>query len=202
MSLLDRQLRVMRDALSWEPSLRIMGGFAEDALLHGRATRPHEDIDLVVLREHLDMVMDRAEAQGFGHPWHLRIAMERSRPLVLGSVVDGVDLEIGVFERDEEGRVYWEKPTAEGAARLYFPEDAFEAPAVELEGVPVRTVSPLALYQIRVGLVDLFGGMRGKDVTAQRMLRERFFRGVPETELAPRIEAPTVATTAWARGPS
>lgn len=188
MSLLERQLATMREVLSWDPSLRIMGGFAEDALLHGRATRPHEDIDFVVMREHLDAFLDRAEAIGFGHPWHLRIAIHRARPLVVGSVVDGVNLEIVVFDRDEEGRVYWEKPTPDGSAALYLPEDAFDAPPATIKGVEMRPLSPLALYQLRAGVADLFGGFRPKDLPAQDALRARYFPGVPEVRLAPRIE--------------
>lgn len=193
MSLLDRQLVTMRALMSFDPDLRIMGGFAEDALLHGRATRPHEDIDLVVLREDLDRIVDRAEALGFGDPWHLRIAVDRSRPLVFGSIVDGVNLEIIVFDRDEEGRVYWEKPTEHGFARLYLPDDAFEAAPSTLDGIEVRTVSPLALYQIRAGVVDLFGGMRPKDTVSQAALRERYFVGASEDSLSPRI-IPAMAT--------
>ena len=190
--LLQRQLEVMRAVMAWDPPAWIMGGFAEDAVLQGKATRPHEDIDLVVLREDLETRFDQAEALGFGHPWHLRIAIERSRPLVVGSVVDGVNLEIIVFDRDEDGGVYWEKPTPEGSSRLYLPDDAFTWPTSRIEGLEVRTVSPRALYQIREGVVDLFGGMRDKDVASQRRLKDRFFRNEAQRALAPRIAPSTV----------
>lgn len=184
-SVLQRQLDTMRALMAWDPPLWIMGGFAEDALLHGRATRPHEDIDLVVLRDDLDLRLDQAEALGFGHPWHVRLARDRSRPLVIGSLLEGVNLEIVVFDRDDGG-IYWEKPTAEGSTRLYMPDDAFLWQASAIHGVEVRTVSPRMLYQVREGVTDLFGGMRPKDVVSQRGLRERFFRDVPERELVPR----------------
>lgn len=187
MSLLARQLDAMRAVMAWEPKAWLMGGFAEDALLHGRSTRPHEDIDVVILREDLDQRLDQAEAMGHGHPWHLRMAMDRSRPLVIGSILRGVNLEFVVFDRDAEGRVYWEKPTPEGPARLYLPDDAFATPPATLDGVQVRTLSPRALYQLRAGVTDLFGGMRPKDQPPQAALRERYFAREPEELLAPLI---------------
>ena len=35
--------------------------------------------------------------------------------------------------------------------QLPLPRDTFEHPPVEIDGVAVRTASPLALYQLRIG---------------------------------------------------
>lgn len=188
MSAADEQVDVLRAIAAWEPAAYVFGGVAEDALLHGRMSRPHEDIDLLVLRDDLDLRLQQAAALGFDDV-HLRMAAGRDRPLVLGCFRGDLNLEFGVFERDEMGRVYWEKPTPTGTARLYLPPDAFLHPPSTLQGAPVRTVSPLALYHIREGVRDLFGGMRPKDVAAQTALRQRFLRGAPQRDLVPRVVA-------------
>ena len=56
-------------------------------------------------------------------------------------------------------------------------DGVFDHPPSTLGGVAVRTVSPLALYQIRAGIemAGGFGPMRPKDVAAQEALHERFF---------------------------
>lgn len=189
MTLLARQLEVIEAVMKWDPPVFFFGGFSEDALLHGRASRPHEDVDVVVFRDELESRIEQARALGF-EEWHVRLAAVRGRPLVIASVQDDVMLEYSVFERDADGRVHWEKPTPEGTARLHFPDDAFDTPPSRIEGVPIRTLSPLALYHIRAGVTDLFGGMRPKDEVSQAALKRRFFAGVPEAQLAPRIEPP------------
>lgn len=180
-------LELLGRLTEWDPPIHIMGGFAEDALLHGRETRRHEDIDLVVFREDLDLRLDQSRKLGF-KDFHLRIATTPSRPLVLGAIERGLNLEIIVFDRAPDGRIYWEKPTHEGPARLYLPPGAFDWAPATIEGFEIRTVSPLALYQIRLGVIDLFGGMREKDVVSQAALRRAFFEGVPEERLQPEIE--------------
>lgn len=181
------QLELLRRVMAWDPPVTIFGGFAEDALLHGRVTRPHEDIDVLVMRDELDLRLDQAAALGFTD-WHLRFAVVRERPLVIGSIRDTLNLEFIVFDRDERGDVYWEMPTPEGLARLYLPDDALTWRSSRIEDVEVRTFSPRGLYHIRVGVTELFGGLRPKDRVAQAALRARFFQGVPEEALAPRVE--------------
>ena len=189
MSTSPEQLELLRAVMAWEPKAWIFGGFAEDAVLHGRASRPHDDLDVLVLREDLDARLEQAAAMGYAEI-HVRLMAVAGRPLVVGCWNDrGALLELGVFDRDDEGRVYWEKPTPRGTTRLYLPADAFDAPAARFEGVDVRTLSPLALHQIRAGLDDLFQGRRPKDVVAQAALRERFFQDATEAELAPRLVA-------------
>lgn len=182
------QLALLRAVMEWQPKAWIFGGFAEDALLHGHASRPHEDVDVVVFRDELPLRLDQARALGYDQV-HVRLQQQPDRPLVVGCWnEDGVLLELSIFERDDSGRAYFEKPTPDGPARLYFPEDAFRQPQTQFEGIEIRTVSALTLYHIRAGVVDLFGGMRDKDAVSQEKLRKRFFAEVPEIQLAPRIE--------------
>ncbi len=48
--LTDRQLELIAKLAALEPRLTFMGGYAEDALLAGRVTREHEEIDVIVPR--------------------------------------------------------------------------------------------------------------------------------------------------------
>ena len=42
-----------------------MGGYAEDALLAGRVTRPHEDVDVIFPRDEEALRMDQLADLGF-----------------------------------------------------------------------------------------------------------------------------------------
>lgn len=186
-TLLEDQLDVMRAIMRWDPKVHIFGGFAEDAILHGRATRPHVDIDVVAVREDLDLRLEQAEALG-ARDWELRMEPRAGLPLVIGGFVGEVNLEFVVFERDAEGWLSFVAPTADGLTRTWLPKDALEPTTRTLEGVEVRTVSPLALYQIRKGVEPTFGGQRPKDRVAQAALRRMFFADIPEDHLAPKTD--------------
>jgi hypothetical protein len=49
-SLAEKQLDLLRRMASLDPPPCFMGGYAEDALLAGAVTRPHEDIDWLLPR--------------------------------------------------------------------------------------------------------------------------------------------------------
>jgi len=70
------------------------------------------------------------------------------------------------------------------------PEDVFAHPQAAVDGVPIQTVSPRALYQLRAGLgmTMSFGPFRPKDIKAQRELKQRFFADCSEDELKPLVE--------------
>ncbi len=74
--------------------------------------------------------------------------------------------------------------------QVRLPDDTFAQPPVTIEGVPIRTVSPLALYQVRAGIAakGSFGELSEAQISSAKQLREAFFPGRPEGELAPEIE--------------
>ncbi len=74
--------------------------------------------------------------------------------------------------------------------RVRLPEDTFQHPSVELDGVALRVTSPLALYQIRLGLSGQgsFGALTEKQQRSARLLRERFFPDRTDAELEPAVE--------------
>lgn len=192
-------LDVIRDLARWDPPVILMGGYAEDAILHGRETREHADIDVFVLRRDLNLRIEQARAIGFDD-FHVRFEPREGRPLVVGAIVDDLNLEYCVFDQTNEGRLYFDTPTGSGLTRVWLPEDTLARNRSAIDGIEIQTVSPLALYQIRIGVTNTFGGLRPKDHVSQAALRRRFFEGVPEEELVPLIEpAPRLSSSGTAR---
>jgi hypothetical protein len=71
-----------------------------------------------------------------------------------------LDLEISVYDRTPEGPIFFHMLDADGTlVRIELSDGVFDHPMSTLEGVAVRTVSPLALYQIRAG-ITMAGGFR------------------------------------------
>ena len=69
------------------------------------------------------------------------------------------------------------------------PADLFDWPPTIIDGVPIRTLSPLALIQIRAGatVTGVFGPARpGKDV-ASRLASSRRSSPMRAESLAPRV---------------
>lgn len=177
---------LLRALMRLDPPLWIFGGIAEDALLHGRFSRHHEDVDVMVYRDELDLRLEQVHALGF-HDFHVRMMPREGAPLVIGSVVDDVNLEIVIFDRDLDGRPYFDVPVREGMRRFWLPSGALEHPPSAIEGVEVRTISPLALYQLRAAVAETFGGFRPKDRVSQAALKARFFRDAPAAQLEPEV---------------
>jgi hypothetical protein len=74
--------------------------------------------------------------------------------------------------------------------QLQLPDDLFDQPLVELEGIAIKPISPLALYQIRAGVAERnsFGPLSDRHLATLAQLRERFFPGRSEDELLPPLE--------------
>jgi hypothetical protein len=58
-------LSLIQDLWAVEPSVYVFGGFAEDALLDGRVTREHGDVDVLVARAELPIQLNRFSDLGF-----------------------------------------------------------------------------------------------------------------------------------------
>jgi hypothetical protein len=174
-----------------EPHPLIMGGFAEDALLHGKTTRHHEDVDLLISRADLDYYLPFFAELGFSH-YELFLSDPSGRPTVLNSLVDGVALELCIADRAPDSRLCFDVfgDPDHTPYRIFLPEDLAHPETASIDGVPIHTVTPLALYQLRaaLGQTNSFGGFRPKDLIAQKALKERFFAGKTEADLAPHIE--------------
>jgi hypothetical protein len=182
------QLDLIAEVMGLNPPLYLFGGFAEDAVLYGKVSRPHQDVDMLIWRDQLAMRIEQVRVFGFDS-FEVRFEAAPGHPLAVGARSHhGLDLEFCIGERDSHGRTFFYRPSSAGLQRCWLPSDALSYPIQDLEGVPVRTVSPLTLYQVRTALADVFGGLRPKDRKVQAALHERFFAGLADGDLAPEVE--------------
>ena len=187
----DEHLALLRKISEREPPIFIMGGFAEEALLHGKTTRRHDDVDVLVIRKDLADYDRFFQTLGF-RDYQLYLLDPSGQPTVLNCRANGVSLELCIGDEDGQGGCYvdvYGEPN-DTPYRIHMPDDVFAYPKATVDGVTVQTVSPLALYQLRAGLgiTKSFGPFRPKDVRSQRELKERFFASQSEAELKPWVE--------------
>ncbi|HEX6510145.1 MAG TPA: hypothetical protein VF221_21150 [Chloroflexota bacterium] len=174
------------------PPIFIFGGIAEDALLYGSISRPHGDVDLVIRRDEVDDRIEQLRDLGF-REWMALYAATPDRPLVLGSRHGPYWLELGVADQDANGHHYFVVRAAatDRPVRVSLPSDIFEFPAVRLNGISLRTISPLAAFQIRTGLALTGAFSLPGDVERHNRilatLRARFFPGESESRLLPTV---------------
>jgi hypothetical protein len=197
MDLTERQLELLRRMAALEPRPVLMGGYAEDALLAGTVTRPHEDVDWLLPRREADLRLEQARELGFtsfetwgeaapGLPFYLFAeAGELKLDLGIADEVDGrpvMDVHRLFFEVGGE--------EAPAGYRVHLPTDTFNWPEAGIDGVPVSPASPLALYQIRTSIAGQgsFGELSAGQRQSARLLRERFFAGRADADLEPPIE--------------
>lgn len=182
-------LEVIKEMAALDPPLFVFGGIAEDALLDHELSRPHSDIDVMVLREELSQRLGQCETLGF-NGFEAYYEPIREMPLVLGGHRGSLNLELGILDRDARGHYFAVTDRAGDLYRVYLPDDLFDYPATLIEGTLMHTLSPLALYQVRAGLeiTKTFGGLRPKDLAPQRRLRALFLADRADAALRPRIE--------------
>lgn len=194
-----RQLDLLEQFQEFEPPPFLMGGVAEDALLSGGYTRPHGDLDLLVERSELDDLLRRLRPLGYD-AWATRGENASGEPFYLASQDSPVLLELGVTDRNDQGdlyleiaRVHYTLGSGEPPVgyRVYLPPNTFSYPPVMLEGSQVRCISPLATFQLRLGIGSrgTFGPLRDSDKAATESLRVKFFPSEDEQMLQPRVES-------------
>lgn len=175
--------------MSFEPPVHVFGGFAEDALLYGTSVRTHHDVDVLVGRDELEAQLRNAQAIAFSSR-EVRYEPIEGMPMVIGTTNGQLDLEISVYDRTPEGTIFFHMHDQDGRlVRIDLSNGVFDNPVSNLDGVAVRTVSPLALYQIRAGIIMSggFGPVRPKDTASQDALRTRFFPSAPLESLQPTL---------------
>ena len=184
------QLDLISELMALKPPIHLFGGFAEDAVLYGKVSRPHQDVDVLIWLDELAMRIEQVRAFGFDS-FQVRFESAPGHPLAVAAQSNGLDLEFCIGERDSRGRAFFYRPSSTGLQRCWLPPDALSYPTQNLEGVLVRTVSPLTLYQVREALAEVFGGMRPKDRSMQAALHDRFFARLTADDLVPEVEAVT-----------
>lgn len=180
------QLEAIASLMALDPPRVLFGGWAEDALLHGGPSRPHDDIDLLVPLHELEALVGQVEALGFRDP-HVKFQVEDGKPIVVSAFRDGIELELIVYQVDGAGRAFFDLPVGHDLQRMWLPDGAFGHVA-RLGDLAVRTMTPLALYQVREFSKDVFGGFRDKDRAAQAALKARYFATTPDAKLQPRVD--------------
>ncbi len=183
---------------SLDPAPCFMGGYAEDAMLAGAVTRPHEDLDRISPRASSRSGSLRPSALGFSdfETWGEAAPGE---PFDLFTQNGDLRLDLGIADEVDGANVvrihklFFEVGGLEAPAgyKVYLPADLFDFPPVEIEGVAIRTASPLALYQLRVGIAlqGSFGPLSERQLASMSSIREKFFPDRSEADLEPRIES-------------
>lgn len=182
-------LSLVEKLASLDPPVFVFGGIAEDAILDGSITRPHGDVDVLVARATLGQHLAQLGALGFTD-FDVLFESYPSVPLVLAAAHRGLRVELGVFDELQPGSASFVLPIQAGAVRVTLPADTLAFPVTSIDGVRIRTISPLALYQLRQAFISTgaFGPARDKDRAAQARLRGELLGIAAEADLNPRIE--------------
>jgi len=182
-------LPLLRELTALDPPVFVFGSVAEAVLLDGKLNRSHGDVDLLVPRDELERKQRQLHELGFER-FDVYYEPRPGRPLVLGSSRGELSLELNAVDYDEAGSPYFAVDAGSGPVGIFVPPDMFDWPPTPVSGVQVRTVSPLALIQIRAGLeaTAVFGPSRPqKDRPRQRRLLEKYFPGRDPDSLRPDI---------------
>ena len=87
----------------------LFGGFAEDALLGGTIRRHHDDVDILIERSLLPRGLAIFDEMGFEPP-EIRWEPAPGEPLVMGTVRDGLNLELSVYDVADDGILFFTDP--------------------------------------------------------------------------------------------
>jgi len=192
--LTGRHLDLIAKLMTLNPTPAFMGGYAEDALLSGGVTRPHEDIDLIIPRDQHVLRMAQLAELGFTD-WETWGEAAPGLPFYLFGQSDDLKIDLGVIDETDGKlwmRVHKLAFTVGGEAapagyELQLPNDLFDHPPVTLEGIAIKPIPPLALYQMRAGVAERnsFGPLSELQRARLAQLRARFFPDRSEKELLP-----------------
>lgn len=192
-----RQLDLLARMSTLSPAPFLFGGYAEDALLAGRVTRPHADIDWIFPRSELELRLAQARTLGFT-TFETAGESAPGTPFYLFGHRGDLHIDLGISDEIDSRhwacvyRLVFDMPDAPtpAAYRFALPDDTYQHPPVPLEGIQVRVASPLALYQLRAGIAaqGTFGPLSERQLSAARQLREAFFPTLHEAELLPEIQ--------------
>jgi Aminoglycoside-2''-adenylyltransferase len=192
-----RQLDLIAKLAALEPAVSFMGGYAEDAVLAGRVTRPHEDIDLIFPRDQQELRLAQLAELGFTG-WETWSEAAPGVPFYLFCQNGDLKIDLGITD-EADGKIWMRVhqlaftvggEEAPAGYQLRLPDDLFDHPPAELDGIAIKPISPLAMYQIRAGVAqrNSFGPLSERHRATLAQLRERFFPDRPEEELLPPSE--------------
>ena len=93
------QLELIARLAALEPPMFLMGGYAEDALLAGRVTRPHEDVDVIFPRYEEALRMDQLAELGFTE-WETWGEAAPGVPFYLCGQSGDLRVDVGLLDRE------------------------------------------------------------------------------------------------------
>lgn len=180
------------------PPLFIMGGFAEDALLFHRITGHHADLDVLVVRHQLEQYWRQLAALGLANS-PLPPTETLGKPLLLATGATMPQIEIWVCTPEPDGSYSFDVEGQSPASRyqIFLPADTFQHPATTIEGIAIQTISPLALYHLRVisAMTRHVGEKRAQDLAMKEQLRRAFLSDQDEWKLTPKVKRKNVECT-------
>jgi hypothetical protein len=176
------------------PGVFVMGGVAEDALLHQRVTRVRSDIDLLVEASSWRVLQARLREAGFA-PFERKVLGPAGEALAYASITNGIEVEVWLAERAADGQGFAIVLPGHGGAAgggffgLRLPPDTFQSPKSHLSKTPVQTVSPLALSLFLAASARTRGDAqrRAADEDVRQRLIRALLLGAGPAELEPDI---------------
>jgi hypothetical protein len=166
--------------------LYMMGGFAEDAWLAKSISPDRSDVDFLVEADAWDSA--RAGLEGVGLTFEALVGGPRGEPLAYVSRDRGFPVEVWLADREPQGYAI----VLPGEARLFklrLPSDCFHGHEATLDGVGVRTVSPLALAVLRAASAQTRGdaAKRVNDRQVANRITTELLRNHAGSEVIPEI---------------
>jgi hypothetical protein len=182
-------LGLLRQLAAVEPPLFVFGSVAEAVLLDGELSQSHRDLDVLIPRTELEWRLRQLAALGFD-AFTVYYEPRPGLPLVYGCTRGDLALELGLVDYDRAGIPFFVVRSDDGAVAISVSADLFRWPPTVIDGVPIHTLSPLALVHVRAGAsaTGAFGPERpGKDDVQQARMVETFFRDANPEVLRPTI---------------
>ena len=180
-------LALLRELSAFDPPIFVFGSVAEAALLDGKLSASHGDVDLLIPRSELELRLRQLGELGFAE-FTVYYEPRPGLPLVYGSNRGDLSLELSLFDTDPTGDPFFVVSTDDGPAAISMPPDLLHWTPTIIDGVPIHTLSPLALVHIRAGAAatGAFGAPRS-DGARQAQLVEAFLADVGPTQLTPTV---------------
>lgn len=181
-------LGLLRELSVLEPPAFVFGSVAEGVLLDGAVPSCAGDLDLLVPRAHLGRRLEELTGLGFG-AFSVYYEPRPELPMVFGAHRGEFALEVSVVDRSEAGLPYFAVLSGQDIVSIAITPGLFDWPATSVENVAIHTLSPLALFQIRSGVMTTlaFGAPRETDLVRQRRLRTELLYGQDDRALNPVI---------------
>ena len=170
------QLNFIKAVFDQKLPVYLIGGYADDALLHQKVARTHHDVDLIARRA--DAQLLKTEVEKLGYKVKAESRARREKPYKLTVKGKNLIADIGLLDSDDTGELFTTStnPTTGEQVEVRFDKEIFDQQPSQLGEIIVNTVSPLELIRskdayFQVGLQP----SRQNDVIAKDTLIKKFY---------------------------